>query len=138
MLSVIAKHEAEAISTRIKDALRVKKQKIREGIYINKDGSEMRPINGEYRLGNPNNFSDYQKLGIEKIKENAKNYKANVQAMDIISSARNEGLTYQQIADKLNCLQYTTRYKKKFNPIQVQRLFNKDKTVNCFKESPIC
>ena len=45
--------------------------------------------------------------------------------MDIICSARKEGMTFQQIADKLNNLQYTTRRGKKFNPIQVQRLFKR-------------
>ncbi|MBZ0328286.1 MAG: recombinase family protein [Altibacter sp.] len=125
LLSVIAEHEAEVISKRIKDALKVKKDKINKGIYINKDGSAMTPIDGEVRLGNPNGFGEYQKLGVEKIKENARNNKNNIQAMDIICSARKEGMTYQAIADKLNKLQYTTRRGKQFNPIQVQRLFKK-------------
>ncbi|MGC6434279.1 MAG: recombinase family protein [Crocinitomicaceae bacterium] len=125
LLSVIAEHEAEVISKRIKDALKVKKEKIDKGIYINKDGSKMTPINGKVRLGNPNGFGEFQKLGVEKIKENARNNKNNIQAMDIICSARKEGMTFQAIADKLNKLQYTTRRGKQFNPIQVQRLFQK-------------
>ena len=125
LLSVIAEHEAEVISKRIKDALQVKKDKIAKGIFINKDGSTMNPIDGEVRLGNPNGFGEFQKLGVEKIKENARNDKSNIQAMDVICSARKEGMTYQQIADKLNKLQYTTRRGKQFNPIQVQRLFKK-------------
>jgi DNA invertase Pin-like site-specific DNA recombinase len=125
LLSVIAEHEAEVISRRIKDALKVKKEKIDKGIYINKDGSKMTPIDGKVRLGNPNGFGAFQKLGVEKIKENARNNKNNIQAMDIICSARKEGMTFQTIADKLNKLQYTTRRGKQFNPIQVQRLFNK-------------
>jgi len=125
LLSVIAEHEATVIASRISDALKVKKEKIKSGIYTNKDGSEMTPINGKVRLGNPNGFGDYQKLGVQKIKENALNDKANIQAMDIICSARNEGLTFQQIADKLNNLQYTTRRGKQFNPIQVQRLYKR-------------
>ncbi|WP_431107219.1 recombinase family protein [Winogradskyella poriferorum] len=125
LLSVIAEHEAEVISKRIKDALKVKKEKIKKGIYTNKDGSTMTPIAGEVRLGNPNGFGEYQKLGVEKIKENARNNKNNIQAMDIICSARKEGMTFQAIADKLNKLQYTTRRGKQFNPIQVQRLFKK-------------
>ncbi len=122
LLSVIAEHEAEVISKRIKDALAVKKEKINKGIYINKDGSTMTPVDGEVRLGNPNGFGDYQKLGVEKIKENARTNKANIQAKDVICSARKEGLTFQQIADKLNTLQYTTRTGKQFHAIQVQRL----------------
>jgi DNA invertase Pin-like site-specific DNA recombinase len=125
LLSVIAEHEAEVISKRIKDALRVKKDKIDKGIYVNKDGSAMTPIDGKVRLGNPNGFGEYQKLGVQKIKENARNNKNNIQAMDIICSARKEGMTFQAIADKLNKLQYTTRRGKQFNPIQVQRLFKK-------------
>jgi hypothetical protein len=45
--------------------------------------------------------------------------------MDIICSARKEGMTIQAIADKLNKLQYTNRRGKQFNLIQVQRLFKK-------------
>jgi DNA invertase Pin-like site-specific DNA recombinase len=125
LLSVIAEHEASVISTRIKDALRVKKEKIARGDYTNKDGSQMKMVNGKVRLGNPNGFGEFQKLGVEKIKENARNNKANIQAKDIICSARKEGLTFQQIADKLNKLQYTTRTGKKFHAIQVQRLYQK-------------
>mgnify|MGYP000200423709 CR=1 FL=1 len=125
LLSVIAEHEAEVISKRIKDALSVKKEKINKGIFTNKDGSTMTPVHGKVRLGNPNGFGEFQKLGVEKIKENARNNKNNIQAMDVICSARKEGMTFQAIADKLNKLQYTTRRGKQFNPIQVQRLFKK-------------
>lgn len=125
LLSVIAEHEATVIASRISDALKVKKEKIKKGIFTNKDGSEMKPVNGEVRLGNPNGFGNYQKLGIKKIKENSLNDIANIQAMDIICSARKEGMTFQQIADKLNKLQYKTRRGKEFNPIQVQRLFKR-------------
>ncbi len=119
LLSVIAEHECELISRRIKDALKVKKEKIKKGNLINKDGSVMK----HNKLGNPNGFGLYQNLGISKIKLNAQLNKANVQAMDIICGSRFKGMTFQQIADKLNQLQYTTRYGKQFNPIQVQRLF---------------
>ena len=125
LLSVIAEHEAEVISKRIKEALKVKKDKITKGIYTNKDGSSMKPINGKVRLGNPNGFGTYQKLGVEKIKENARNDKSNIQALDIICGARKEGMTFQQIADKLNKLQYTTRRDKQFYATQVQRLFKR-------------
>lgn len=125
LLSVIAEHEAETISKRIKDALKVKKERIRSGVYTNKDGSVMKPIKGIVRLGNPKGFGDFQKLGVLKIKEKALNDKANIQAMDIICSARKQGMTLQQIADKLNSLQYTTRRGKEFHPTQVQRLASK-------------
>ena len=122
LLAVIAENEAEMISSRIKDALQVKKENIKRGIIFNKDGSEMQPVKGIIRLGNPNGFGDFQKLGVEKIKLNALNNKENLQAMDIICDARIKGMTFQQIAHKLNRLHYTTRNGKIFNPIQVQRL----------------
>ncbi|WP_435416632.1 recombinase family protein [Polaribacter aestuariivivens] len=125
ILSVIAENEAVTISKRIKDALKVKKDKISKGIYTNKDGSQMKMIDGKFRLGNPNGFGNFQKMGVEKIKENAKCNKANIQAKSIIDSARKENLTYQQIANKLNDLQYTTRNGKQFHAMQVQRLYQK-------------
>lgn len=125
LLSVIAENEAEMISKRIKESLAVKKDKINKGIYTNKDGSEMKPVKGRVRLGNPNGFGENQKLGVQKIKENAENNKANIQAKHIICYQRKAGLTYQAIADMLNELKYTTRKGKAFNPIQVQRLYQK-------------
>ena len=119
LLSVIAEHEAEVISSRIRAALKVKKEKIKKGNFINKDGSVMK----SKKLGNPNGFGEYQVLGLERIKENATTNKANQQAMDIIIESRKKEMTYQEIADKLNRLQYSTRYGKEFNPIQVYRLF---------------
>lgn len=121
LLSVIAEHEAEVISKRIKDALKVKKDNINKGNYINKDGSIMQPIKGKVRLGNPAGFGQFQNLGVKKIKLNALTNKANIQAMDIICSSRKEGLTFLQIAEKLNRLQYTTRRGKQFYPMQVKR-----------------
>jgi DNA invertase Pin-like site-specific DNA recombinase len=119
LLSVIAEHEAEVISARIKAALKVKKDKIKRGNFINKDGSRMK----SNKLGNPNGFGQYQVLGLEKVRENALTNKANLQAMDIIFDSRRKGMTYQEITDKLNGLQYTTRYGKEFNSMQVYRLF---------------
>lgn len=132
LLSVIAEHEADIIGRRIKESLKAKKDRISKGIYTNKDGSVMKPINGKIRLGNPNGFGENQKLGVMKIKENARTDKANVQAMDVIVTARKQGLTYQAIADKLNRLEYKTRRGKKFNPTQVQRLYNRNEELELF------
>ena len=85
----------------------------------------MKPVNGTYRLGNPNGFGDYQKLGVQKIKELALTNKSNIQAMDVVCNARKQSLTLQQIANKLNELQYTTRNGKNFTPTQVHRLLTK-------------
>ena len=90
----------------------------------------MKPINGKVRLGNPNGFGDYQNKKWEKIKENSKLSKENLQAMDIICNARKEDLTFQKIADKLNRLEYTTRYGKSFYPSQIQRLFKRCEEVS--------
>lgn len=127
LLSVIAENEAEMISARTKDTLAIKKRNIAKGNYTNKDGSVMQPDKkGVYRLGSPVGFgSGVQSKGVAAIKANAASNKANIQAMDIICSARKDGATYQAITDKLNTLGYTTRYGKSFNPIQVQRLYSK-------------
>ena len=125
LLSVIAEHEAEVISNRIKSALAIKKERIKNGVIINKDGSEMKPINGKYRLGNPNGFGENQSLGLKKIKELALNNKNNIQAMDLVCNARKLSLTLQQIANKLNQLQYTTRRNKEFTTTQVYRLLKR-------------
>lgn len=125
LLAVIAEHEAEVISNRIKSALAIKKERIKNGVIINKDGSEMKPINGKYRLGNPNGFGENQSLGLKKIKELALNNKNNIQAMDIVCNARKLSFTLQQIADKLNQLQYTTRRNKEFTATQVYRLLKR-------------
>lgn len=126
LLSVIAENEAEMIALRTKETLAIKKLNIAKGIYINKDGSTMKPdANGVYRLGNPNGIGDIQSKGVETIKANAMNNIANKQATDVIVSARKTGASYQLICNKLNSLGYVTRYGKSFNPIQVQRLYNK-------------
>lgn len=121
LLSVIAENEAEMISKRIKEALAIKKDNIKKGNLINKDGSTMK-IN---RLGNPNGFGDNRKLGVEAIKANAMTNKANLQAMDIICTARKDNQSYQAIADKLNGLGYKTRNDKSFGRMQVERLAKK-------------
>lgn len=123
LLSVIAENEAEMISKRIKEALAIKKDRIAKGQYRNKNGSRMKPTaDGTFRLGNPNGFGNYQTLGIEKIKENARLNKANVQAMDIICDGRKRGMTYLELAQKLNGLHYQTRRGKLFYPATVKRL----------------
>ena len=123
LLSVIAENEAEMISNRIKSALEVKKQRIKNGIYTNKDGSEMKPVNGKFRLGNPNGFGANQKLGVQSIKEKALNNKANKQAMSIICESKKNGLTFQGIADKLNALEYKTSRGNMFYANSVRQLY---------------
>lgn len=45
--------------------------------------------------------------------------------MDVICNARKLSFTLQQIADKLNHLQYTTRRNKEFTATQVHRLLKR-------------
>jgi predicted site-specific integrase-resolvase len=123
LLSVIAEHEAEMISSRIKSALAVKKERIRNGVYTNKDGSMMIPIGGKYRLGSPQGFGEHQRMGVETIKRNARNNKANKQAMAIICEAKKNGQTFQQIADKLNELDYRTSRGNIFFANSVRQLY---------------
>jgi DNA invertase Pin-like site-specific DNA recombinase len=123
LLSVIAEHEAEMISSRIKSALAVKKENIKNGIYTNKDGSMMKPVGGKYRLGSPQGFGEHQRMGVETIKRNARNNKANKQAMAIICEAKKNGQTFQQIADKLNELDYRTSRGNIFFANSVRQLY---------------
>jgi DNA invertase Pin-like site-specific DNA recombinase len=123
LLSVIAENEAEMISSRIKSALAVKKEHIQNGIYTNKDGSMMKPIGGKYRLGSPQGFGEHQRMGVETIKRNARNNKANKQAMAIICEAKKNGQTFQQIADKLNELDYRTSRGNIFFANSVRQLY---------------
>lgn len=123
LLSVIAEHEAEMISSRIKSALAVKNERIRNGIYTNKDGAMMKPVGGKYRLGNPNGFGGSQNMGVEAIKKKARNNKANKQAMAIICEAKKNGQTFQQIADNLNRLDYRTSRGNIFFASSVRQLY---------------
>jgi DNA invertase Pin-like site-specific DNA recombinase len=123
LLSVIAENEADMISVRIKSALAVKKENIKNGIYTNKDGSMMKPIAGKYRLGSPQGFGSNQKLGPEAVRKKAKNNKANKQAMAIISEDKKNGYTFQKIADKLNKLEYRTSRGNMFYANTVRLLY---------------
>ena len=123
----IAANEMKAKSKATKKGLKAKKARIESKNYTNKDGSFMKPdAKGKYRLGNPNGFkAEHQRLGIQKIKENALNNRSNKRAMEIVFVKREQGFSYQKIATHLNNSGYTTRYGKEFNPIQVQRLYKR-------------
>jgi DNA invertase Pin-like site-specific DNA recombinase len=131
ILSVIAQNEAEMISRRVKDALGIKRKNIEKGIYTNKDGSMMKPIDGKYRLGGPKTFTqEMRDKACEKRKSNAENNKENIQATNFIVMNRLSGMTFQEIANKLNELQYRTRYDKEFKAATVYNLFEKYKEKN--------
>ena len=107
ILSAIAQHEAKIISSRIVDALAVKKRK------------------GE-RMGTPNNLTYFHRLkGVEAIKENALNNENNSKATAYIKKAIQTKYTLQSIANELNAAQFKTSRGKEFTSMQVSRLILK-------------
>lgn len=107
IFAALAEQEAKLISARTKSALQELKHK---GV----------------KLGNPTNFTqEVMKQGIEAHKANARGNDKNRQATAVIVSCREKDMTYQQIADHLNELNFTTRYGCKFDATAVKRLFDR-------------
>jgi len=101
----IAQRERELISIRTKAALIAKK-------------------NRGTILGKPQNFSNTGRLlGGLKTGEKAKNNPNNIRAISLITRCRNEGMTYEQIANELNKNHFTTVRGKLFKKSTVRRLF---------------
>lgn len=106
IISAIAEHETKMISTRIKEAFAVKKQR------------------GE-KMGTPENLTyTHRLMGIEAIKDKAQNNEHNVKAKAFIKKCIQSPYTLQGIADELNSNCFLTSKGKQFNPIQVSRLIN--------------
>nr|GFC09205.1 hypothetical protein [Tanacetum cinerariifolium] len=96
IFAAIAQHERETISTRTKAALDAKKAR------------------GE-TLGKPENLTlEHRAQGVEVIKRNAADSKANRQARNLI--AHHPEMTNKQLAAHLNELGYRTRHDKDFYP----------------------
>ena len=107
MVALVAQHERETISQRIKDALAQKKQR------------------GE-SLGTPENLDENARLkGLRKRQENAYNNIRNKQSGAVSVMYRERGMTLQAIADKLNEDGYRTRYGKLFQPRTVKNLIDR-------------
>lgn len=112
ILSAIAQHEAKIISTRIVDALAVKKRK------------------GEL-MGTPKNLTNNDRLkGVMVIKHNAKNNLNNIKAIAYIKKCIQTKYTLQSIANELNKSQFKTAKGKDFKPMQVSRLINQINKIN--------
>lgn len=78
------------------------------------------------KLGKPENLTnEARKRGIEVIKANAQNNDRNRQALSVITSCKEKGMTYRGIAAQLNELNFKTRYGKQFHPSTVHQLLNK-------------
>lgn len=106
---VYNQHEREEISRRTKQALAQLKLR---GVV----------------LGKPENFTnDTRAIGREVMSDNAKNDIRNKQATNLILIYRDNKLSYDNIANKLNDLDMVTRRGNKFNAIQVKRLYDRAK-----------
>lgn len=106
IMASIAQFEAIAISTRTKEALKIKSQM--------------------HKLGTPANLTEAARLkGLEKRIKNAKEHPSNKQATELIILYRKNGVTLNQIASKLNTNGYRTRRGCLFSSKTVHRLLQR-------------
>lgn len=106
ILASIAQHEAKVISTRIKDALNVKKA------HLAKEGK---------KLGTPTNLTPIARAkGVEVVKANALNNPNNVKAKAMVKLMKGKSLN--QMASELNNAGFKTSRGKEFTAMQVSRL----------------
>ncbi len=103
IMAVLAQHERELIGERTRSALKAKKAQ-------------------GFKLGTPNLTPAISEQGRRVHLANARTHPANVQAAELIRLYRNEGLTYQAIAQRLNQMGFRTRRGKAFLAMSVQRL----------------
>ncbi|WP_373511343.1 recombinase family protein [Persicitalea sp.] len=107
MMVTFAQYEAERTSERTRAALAQKKAQ-------------------GFKLGKPENLTP---AAIERGRlvrtTNARQNKANVQATELAQFYRSAGLTYAQIADRLNRMHYLTRRSKSFEGKAVYRLLKR-------------
>ena len=111
IFAALAEQEAKLISTRTKQALQeLKKQGL--------------------KLGNPSNLNNEARAkGVVAIKENALMNDRNRQALSVILSCKEKGMTYRKIADYLNNLNFKTRYGNQFLAATVFQLYNRSLTT---------
>jgi DNA invertase Pin-like site-specific DNA recombinase len=102
IFAVIAQHERETISRRIKEALAAKKAR------------------GE-PVGNPKNFTNRTRAIGRKAK-NEKALAANDQALNIAKDAQAQGLSLQKVAERLNSYGIKTSRGNSFTKSSVQSL----------------
>ena len=104
IFSALAQQEASMISSRTKLALAELKKK---GV----------------KLGNPQNLTnEARNKGVQTRKENAQNNDRNRQAQSVITSCKEKGMSYRQIAEYLNQLNFKTRYGNQFMAPTVHQL----------------
>ena len=107
MMVTFAQYEAERTSERTRAALAQKKAQ-------------------GFKLGKPENLTlqAIQKGEATRV-DNAATHKANVQATELAILYRSKGMTYAQIANKLNQTHYQTRRSKQFDGKAVYRLLQR-------------
>ncbi|TXK29662.1 resolvase [Pontibacter qinzhouensis] len=108
IFAVLAQHERELISQRTRAALQAKKEQ-------------------GFQLGSPQNLTEEaRQKGLETRQQNALSNKANRQASRLVKIYREQGYTFQRIADELNGEGYLTRNGKAFRKGTVHFLYKKD------------
>ncbi len=110
LFAALAEKERRMISERTRAALQSKKAR-------------------GFKLGTPANLTGQAKeKGVAAIKANARLDGHNIRAGAMAVLLRNQGLSFRQIAGRLNELGYPTRHGKPFRPMSVKRLV--DRSVN--------
>jgi DNA invertase Pin-like site-specific DNA recombinase len=105
--SALAEQEAKLISSRTKQAL-----------------AELK--NSGVALGTPKNLDGAARAkGVQRIRENATNNDRNRQAQSVILSCKEKGMSYRQIAEYLNQLNFKTRYGNEFMAPTVHQLYTR-------------
>lgn len=114
----LAKEERQKISQRTEVALNMIKKNIEDnGYHISRSGNKIT------KLGRPDNFSNEGRAkGRETLKKRSR--EINKMAKAFIDTLRNNGLTYEAIANKLNESGFKTSKGKNFSKGQVYRLCN--------------
>lgn len=112
ILSAVAQNEAKIISTRIKDALAIKKAR------------------GE-KMGTPENLTKQDRLkGIASIKQKANDNQNNKRAIAFLRKSGTIKIPLNALTIELNINGFLTSKGKQFFPMQVKRLLDKIKSTN--------
>lgn len=134
IFSGLAQREREIISIRTKLALKQKKKAFLEskGIayesYLAMDKEEQKAIHQMegYPLGGKRTFNNSDRAKGSRVnRRKALDNKNNNRAMELISMYREKGLTYEEIANKLNAQSFVSPRGKAFHKTTVMRLYKR-------------